>query len=77
MPISTCRNAVFYEMLLRLDHTDSFVAFWSTRSTFLSNGTLCLPCRGSCSAYCVGSINIMHQIVCLDGVTEMVAEGEC
>ena len=60
-----------------LDHTDSITAFWYTRSTFNSNGTLGLHCRivlqrqlqyFLCGAY-VGFIEHMRQTVCVDGLT--------
>jgi hypothetical protein len=67
------------------DHTNSVIAFWYTRITLISNETLLLPCsialqRQSqcvlCGAY-VGLIEGMRQTVCIDGLTETVAEGEC
>uniref|UniRef100_A0A4W5MS38 Thrombospondin-like N-terminal domain-containing protein n=1 Tax=Hucho hucho TaxID=62062 RepID=A0A4W5MS38_9TELE len=63
---------------LRFEHTDSVIAFRYTRMT-----TLRLPCSTAlqrqyvrCGAY-VGFIERMRRTVCVDGLTEMVAEGEC
>jgi hypothetical protein len=63
----------------RLDHTDSIIAFSYNRFTFISNETLRLPCSITlqCIHCGVGFMERMHQTVCVDDLTEMVAEAEC
>ena len=67
---------------------DSVIAFWYTRNTFISNEKHCV-CLAAIAlrrqpqcvlcGRCVhlGFIKHMCQTVCVDGLTEMVAEGEC